>query len=333
MFTSARITLTAWYLVIIMAVSIFFSIALYQVSTQEIQRVMQRITMDMQQPLFPFAPQQDIFTHLESLEEIKQRIQVTLIVINTGIFFFAGGAGYFLAGRTLRPIQQMVSEQQRFITDASHELRTPITALRAEMEAQLLQKIITEKETRAVIASNLEEVIQLQQLTDALLQFSQDDSEAQCPLVSINLSVVARSAIKKIAPLAHKKKIKILSEIQNISLMAHESSLKELLLILLDNAVKYSPSNTVITLKGFLKGKSVTILVSDQGIGMTAIVQQHMFDRFYRGDSSRRKNGYGLGLSIAKQIVEKYKGKIFVSSKLNTGTTFTIMLPQRLSES
>src|SRR5690348_8980046 len=158
MFQSARLKLTAWYLVIIMLVSVTFSVAFYRAATVEIQHVIERIRFLQQQSnqLQLPTPPNAIIT-LDQLEDVKIRLQYALIFVNGVIFVLAGGAGYFLAGRTLKPIQVMVDEQNQFISDASHELRTPIATLRAEMEASLLEKHLSDKEARKLIGSNLEE--------------------------------------------------------------------------------------------------------------------------------------------------------------------------------
>ena len=131
MFQSARLKLTAWYLLIIMLVSIAFSVAIYRVLIAEFARVerMQRSRRTLQVPSELRRPVIDP----EVLKESENRLRATLILINLIILGAAGGSGYFLAGRTLRPIKDMVEEQSRFITDASHELRTPLTSLKSEV--------------------------------------------------------------------------------------------------------------------------------------------------------------------------------------------------------
>ena len=163
MFHSARLQLTAWYLLIIMLVSIIFSVAFFNLSTREIQRVMRRQQFRQQLQNDTLITPNIGFSGptVEDLKESEDRLKLILLLINTGIFVLAGGGGYFLAGRTLRPIQEMVDEQNRFITDASHELRTPLTVLRSELEANLLGNHMSIHEAKKLIKSNLEEVINL----------------------------------------------------------------------------------------------------------------------------------------------------------------------------
>ncbi|MPN44664.1 Alkaline phosphatase synthesis sensor protein PhoR [bioreactor metagenome] len=129
---------------------------------------------------------------------------------------------------------------------------------------------------------------------------------------------------------ADKKNIKILTKINSQKVIGNYEKLVELLIIFIDNAIKYSPNNTKISLVTISNKKNLLIKIIDQGIGIDQKDLPHIFDRFYQANNSRTKNsdsGYGLGLSIAKQIVDLHHGKIEVESKLNRGTTFIIHLP------
>lgn len=334
MFHSARLKLTAWYLLIIMVISIFFSVAFYQTSTREIQRAIRRIeARDQLQfgALTPFLEQ--LRQPLEeNLIEAEQRLQILLLLINLGIFTFAGGIGYFLAGKTLKPIQEMLEQQHRFITDSSHELRTPLTALRAEMEAGLLDKNMDSKEARRLITSNLEEVIQLQNLSDNLLQLAQYQNQNKQTVTyhALSLQQIIEDSLKKVLPLAKKKHINIINSISDTTFFGDNISLTQLFVILLDNAIKYSSEKTKIFLSSRKIENTIEISVADQGMGIDKKDIPHIFDRFYRTDSSRTKTknaGYGLGLAIAKRIVDEHNGEISIKSQINIGTTFTIQIP------
>ncbi len=333
-FKSARVQLTAWYLLIIMIVSIFFSVAFYKSSTEEIQRVIHHIERRQQgsldkTPLLP--PDFHSVVTVQDLEESEQHVLFVLIIINMVIFIFSGAGGYFLAGRTLDPIKTMVDEQNRFITDSSHELRTPLTALRSEMEASLLQEKISEEEFRKLIKSNLEEVQSLQLLSDNLIKLSQFESiNGDGNKEEISLLAIINSAIKKVSSMSNKKHISIENKIKDCVVTGDKNRLIELFVIFLDNAIKYSPKNTVIKVQSDVQDHNVSILIIDQGVGIAKEDLQHIFDRFYRTDKSRSKtdaSGYGLGLSIAKKIVEVHKGTISVESKQQKGTTFIVQLP------
>lgn len=332
MFETARLKLTAWYLLIIMLISSTFSVAFYHVATREIQFVIDKIKHQQERIKHDFPsriqPQMLPPFSIEELEFVKDRIRDNLILLNGFIFIVAGAAGYFLAGRTLRPIKIMVDEQNQFISSASHELRTPIATMRAEMESSLMEKDISDKEARTLISSNLEELTTLQNLTNNLLRIAQIHSKGAVSKTEIlSLQELVSIAIKKLAPLAKQKDITISSEIGVHKVMGDKPSLTELFVILLDNAIKYSPEKSQIRLQSKKEKSSVSVFIRDEGIGITKKDVPRVFERFYRADKARNKDGYGLGLSIAKKIVETHNGTITVTSKENKGTTFTVTLP------
>lgn len=331
MFKTARIQLTLLYLLIIMLVSCLFSIAFFKASTQEIQRIVDRIQHDQEQRLegnrLPPPPGPPL--SVEELRQSQYRLAFSLILINGFIIIAAGGSGYFLAGKTLRPIRKMIDEQNQFISDASHELRTPIAVMRAEMESSLMEKNITNNMAKLLIKSNLEELTALQNLANGLLKISQlQQNDASLNFQKINLKEIILLTIEKIKPLATKKNITIKSELTDLWVMGNADNLKELIIIVLDNAIKYSHNQTAITIKSELKNNWAIVKIKDQGIGIASKDIEHIFDRFYRADASRSKaEGFGLGLPIAQKIVLLHHGQISCHSEINKGTVFTLKLP------
>lgn len=337
MFRSARIKLTAWYLLVIMLISFSFSMVIYRGLTSELNRVeaMQRLRLERRFPdrrgenLAPF------YLDPELVAETKERIIMILAVINLSILGASAAAGYFLAGRTLKPISEMVEEQSRFVADASHELRTPLTSLKSEIEVGLRDRSLKLKETRKLLASNLEEVNNLQTLSDSLIRLTRyQKGENGMVITQISLKTIIEEAVKKVAGLAKSKNIRIITPVGKISIEGDKSALVELFTILLDNAIKYSPQKTEIKVKAEKTDGFVHIQIADQGVGIDKEDIPHLFDRFYRADKSRTKLGsfgYGLGLSIAKEIVERHNGSIKVESQINKGSVFTVQMPLKHS--
>lgn len=339
MFNRARLKLTFWYLLIIMLISISFSFVIYRFLTLEIDRAL-RVEKMRQQGVVPPKkfliqfnepiPHQGIVIsppNPEVLEEAKERIFLMLLIINVGILGLSGVAGYLLAGLTLRPIKNMVDEQNRFITDASHELRTPLTSLRSEIEVNLRDKKLTLSESKKILESNLEEVRNLQYLSDNLIKLAQTHKPNGIKFERISLLNISLEAIKKVEKLAMKKSIKIVNDISDIEIQGDRPSLTELFVIFLDNGIKYSGDNTEISLSAKKSGRFVVIEIRDQGSGIEKKDVPFLFDRFYRADKARSKDGFGLGLSIAKEIVDRHTGTIEVKSKVDTGTLFKIKFP------
>ena len=342
MFRSARIKLTAWYLLIIMLVSISFSVAIYRVLTFEIGRFerIQRLRIERIYPqrlgLSPLSGLREEFIRPSlldpnSVNEIEERIKIILTIINLTILAASAVAGYFLAGQTLKPIKEMVDEQYRFITDASHELRTPLTSLKSEIEVSLRDKKLGLSEARDLLKSNLEEVNNLQVLSDGLIKLTQyQKGENGLTFNKVSLTEIIEEAIRRVAVLAKSKSIKIVNNVENTTFKANQPTLTELFVIFLDNAIKYSQEETEIILSTEKSEGQAVIHIKDNGLGIDEKDIPHLFDRFFRSDKSRTKGdvpGYGLGLSIAKQIIDKHNGSIKVRSKLGEGTTFTIQLP------
>lgn len=334
MFKKARIKLTAWYLLILMGISISFSAVIYQEATLEIQRALSfqrfRIENPNQEFIFPRAPRR-IFVDPEVFEESKNRIINRLILINAVILVSAGTAGYFLAGRTLKPISEMIDEQNRFISDASHELRTPLTGLITATEVSLRDKKFTLAQSKKVLLGNLDELNDLKKLSDNLLELAYfQKPNGKIPLEKVNLSEILTGAVKKVTPLAKQKEINLIFPHKStVFVQAYFDKLLELAVILLDNAVKFSPEKSKIEIELKEQKQSAVFTVKDYGLGIDPKDLPHIFDRFYQGDQSRNKktDGYGLGLAIAKKIVESHNGNISVESELKKGSTFTVRLP------
>jgi signal transduction histidine kinase len=315
-----------------MLVSLAFSTVIYRMITIEVERVaeMQRIRIERRlgpqfAPLIPeFYNQDDIVV------ESKRRFLLSLGIVNGTILIIAGLSGYFLAGRTLDPIAVMVEEQKRFVSDSSHELRTPLTSLKSSLEVSLRDPKLKLSEAKELIKDSITEVDKLTNLSNNLLKLARGQYRYGQSLQPINLSQTLTNAIKQISPLAKNKKIKIVNQSQNYQLKVNSEQITEAFVILLDNAVKYSNPNSQITITTQKVDSNVQVTFSDQGIGIDHKDLPHIFDRFFRADTSRTKTdteGYGLGLSIAKMIIEAHSGTIKVDSKIGLGSHFTISLP------
>ena len=343
MFNKARIKLTLWYLLIISVISLFFSIFIYKVITSEldrfafaqqvrIERRMINNTYFVQNHLtITPPPTEPSLLDPDLVKDAKDRLVLILAAINGGIILVSGGLGYLLAGKTLEPIQKMIEEQNRFISDSSHEFRTPLTSLKSSMEVSLRDKNLTIEEARQLIKENINDVNKLESLSDELLLLAQFQKRNNHITFETNsLQELIKNSISEVASISKKKNITIKNNVQDIKIEGNKESLNKLFVIILDNAIKYSPEKTVITIDRKKSDGQVYIYFRDQGIGIGEKDLPHIFDRFYRADMARSKagsGGYGLGLSIAKRIVELHHGKISVSSKPGKGSTFIIKLP------
>jgi len=333
MFTSARLKLTAWYLLILMAVSFLFSTIIYRMVSSELERGFHQAVMRMHaRRLGLLVPVNEVNVFfLEDINDAKLRVLRGLLITNGGILAFGALAGYVLAGKTLAPIKETLEEQKRFTADASHELHTPLTAMKTTLEVALRDKKLTTKHARVVLRDNLTQVDELTDLTQGLLSLSRTDTNGSSfHFTRVDVTSVISEVIRRFAPLADRKKITLTTHNSNCIIEADEMSISKLITILIDNALKYTPGGGKVTLTAEQTAKELELTVSDTGIGIAKNEVPHIFDRFYRADQSRnkdKKTGFGLGLAIAKRIVELHHGKISVASKLRLGTSITVILP------
>lgn len=342
MFLSARIQLTFWYLLIIMIISIAFSSVIYRFLALEVDRFAQlqqtrmivRTRTDSQGRAVQLKPGElpDDVPPIdqELIAEVKKRLYFAIAVINGGIFVVAGGLAYFVAGKTLQPIQDMVDEQHRFISDASHELKTPLTSLKTSFEVYLRSTKKTKQEGVQLIEESIDEVNKLQQLTESMLQLANPYNNKKIQLSSISLSPLIEESVKQLRPLAQSKKIKIKYQKKDEKVKGDRESLKKLIVILIDNAIKYSHQKTQIIVTEQKVKNEIVLKITNTGIGILPKDMPLIFDRFYRADQARSKthdSSYGLGLSIAQKIVEEHQGSISAKSNPDKETTFTVKLP------
>lgn len=333
-FHKTSLKLAGFYLAILMIISLFFSGVIYQTSVYELQRGLQRpvpgFGRGVDNNLIELFREELNNQRLAAFEEAKQRLLTRLLFINLLILAGGGLLSYYLALRTLRPIEEAHERQSRFTADASHELRTPITAMRSEIEVALMDPKLSVKEAKEQLRSNLEELEKLTALTEGLLRLSHLDNTG-LQMAPVAADIIATRAVERVASSAKSKKIKLNTDVMNNTpVMAEEINATEALVTLLDNAIKYSPVESEVSLRTELHQKNMHFIVTDEGSGIAADELPHIFDRFYRADSSRTKQrteGYGLGLAIAKGVAEAHDGSIKVTSSPEKGSSFTLVLP------
>jgi two-component system sensor histidine kinase ArlS len=228
--------------------------------------------------------------------------------------------------RMMGRIERSFVKQQQFVSDASHELKTPITII--ESYAKMLRRwgMNDEKVQKEAVETIYQESVRMKQLTQHLLNLVLSDDEEKLALQTVDLmELCAHSA--KVMRRMYKRDIEIQSEYPQIMISADNNKMKQLLLILLDNALKYSKA--AITISLFKDQAGVYIRIKDRGIGIANEELKHVFDRFYRVDRARQRQtgGVGLGLSIAQNIVKMSKGDIKIYSEENVGTVVEVFLP------
>ena len=227
-------------------------------------------------------------------------------------------------------LEEAIRGSKQFVADASHELRTPLTVMRGELEA-MAQDAQLGPETREALGSVLEEVDRLAEIVEGLFALSRlDAGEAEAERVRFDLAELAASTADQMSLLAEDKEVKVACESSpGVTVEGDRARLKQVVVNLLDNAIKYTPRGGRVTLSVRREGGDAVLDVTDNGIGIPADALPHVFKRFFRVDSSRSREGggAGLGLSIVKSICLAHGAEVEVSSAPGAGSTFRIRQP------
>lgn len=332
MFASATLKLTVSYLSILIVICLVFSFIIFELSTAEISKRLERLQIRVEgssQVVTLPGPVTLNEVRLNQTAEARTNIFFGLLYMNLAVIGLGGVGSYLLAKRTLRPIALAHEAQSRFTADASHELRTPLAIMKSEIQVTLRDKKISNKEYKDVLESTLEEVDKLTNLSESLLALSRFDDSAINLKEAVPVADSVTRAIKTLGIPAERLSLTLNSK---TSIQGNVAMIVDIWRILLDNAVKYSPEASLISVEAVSNGRMCTVTVQNAGKGIANADIKHIFDRFYRGEKSRSSTpgmpqGYGLGLSLAKNIVDLHKGTIAVESKPGS-TKFTVVLPQ-----
>lgn len=328
MFRSATLRLTGWYLVILMSLSIIFSVVIYNVTCGEVGMRLDRFQSSIQQQSRGFMPPSVATISIKDseLDKAQTNLFIELFYVNFFILIAGGFASYYLARHHLSPIEKAHEAQSRFTSDASHELRTPLAVMKTELEVALRDKNASVNDLKEILSSNLEEVDKLAKLAEMLLNLSRLDN-TKLKLSPINFNKIAKNIVKDFEQ--PQSRIKLISKKQAI-IKGNEMAIADLIKILIDNALQYSPKESQININIYNQDHIVKFEITNLGAGIQPDKLQHIFERFFRADTSRtggEQKGFGLGLSLAKKIVELHDGEIIASSIPNQKTTFTLVLP------
>lgn len=334
MYRTATIRLTFWYLAMAMAISLVFSTVVYHVAHDELAVRLHNQTARIYKT-YPVFSEDPFFVHDTDVAAGSQHILTNLFYANLAVLVGAGIGSYWLAKRTLQPIARANEQQKQFVADASHELRTPVTALKMGTEVALMDKAADKAELREALQSNLEEADKLETLLNSLLRLSKLDSDAATvTFVNTDVKEVVQQAVNQVQRQSSAKNIKVDNKLEKpLEVRGDKDTLVQMFVILLDNAIKYSPSGSTITITGTAHEHEIRITVADQGVGIEPDALGHVFDRFYRADKARTSNnGFGLGLAIAKHIADLHQGNITIKSALGKGTRAIVSLPLKIND-
>lgn len=270
---------------------------------------------------------QNIDTQIQAIDNFEKILIITFFLF----WVIALLISYILARINMLPIVKSWKQQTEFVNDAAHELRTPLTIIQGKLEYMLTKPNQTILDEAEAISVSLDEVNRLNSLTNNLLVLARSDSAT----TKYNFELTKPEFFLKDPIEPFKDIINSQSKVFQINLNSHPTlnldrdKIKQLLIILLDNATKYTPKNGTIKIYDQVEGSKYQFIISDTGVGVPDDEKNKIFGRFYRVDKSRNTNsgGHGLGLAIAKQIVGLHHGHIFVRDNLPHGSEFVVELP------
>lgn len=265
------------------------------------------------------------------LSEINRETQgaffigLSIVLGSMCIFYFISRK---LADVAIKPTEKAWKQQKRFIADVSHDLKTPLTVIMANNDIILSHQNSTIADQEKWLESTKAECEHMQSLVNKMLELARSESLVSAiKLENTNISELTEKIALQLEPVAYEGNVEIVSQITpNIIVKSNGEELTRLIYILVDNGIKYAKEGSKVTISLSANKKSVVLSVNNKGKVIPPEELSHIFDRFYRADSARAKGGFGLGLSIAKNIATALNGEISVTSNEENGTTFTFRL-------
>ena len=330
--------LTLSYLAVIMTLSLIFTGIIYLLSTASLNRPLlpseeENSSVSVEAPEFGEHSFENTFRKRLERRDNTTRMTIiySLVGFNLGIFVIGIFVSRSLAKLTLAPIERAMMKQSQFIFDASHELKTPLTAMLVRNEVALRKKSLPEEKAREVIEKNIEEILKMKELTASMLDVARENGEPE-KSTEISVPEFLADLKEKLAPVAKERGMKIEMEMnlgKNLRASVAKNTLEQILTIFADNAMKYS-GEKIIYLRTGRRGKNVAFSVKDNGAGVKKEDQKRIFERFYQVDAARTrtedKASHGLGLAIAKSLAERQGYKIVLRSSEGRGAEFEVVV-------
>lgn len=320
-FFKARVTLFCWYLLINFFLLTIFTVVAFQAEKQSFNKIERIISNKTQRPV--------VSALLERrLSQFTGDFREQLLYFDIVLLLLSAASSWFLSGKTLKPIEDMLKSQQEFSADASHELRTPLTTIIMEIEAIKRSDESIPKELYRSLESIKEDALKMRNLVNNLLTLVRVDSPTVTKKEVVDLNLIAKKAFDSLYTQAVSKRLDYKFETnEKIKVNAIPDSLEQAIAIILENAIKYTPFGEVVMCIKPVRGNTAVIEIRDTGVGIPQSEIPHIFERLYRARTRTKEKGTGLGLSIAKKIIDTHRGKIEVKSIIDEGSTFTIYIP------
>jgi signal transduction histidine kinase len=266
---------------------------------------------------------------LADQDQVLRKLLIGLLALGGASVLLLSVGSWWLAGRSLRPVQQSWERQQTFVANASHELRTPLTLMRASAEVALRGLPQQDADRHELLSDVLHETDHMSKLVEELLLLSRlDAGRLKVDRLPIAVPELLADVQRQIGRLSDERGIRLCAGAASGVALADPTHLRQVLLIVLDNALRHTPKGGQVQIEAQVCGRQIAIQVADTGEGIAPVHLPHVFERFYRANSARGSSGSGLGLSIAKGLIEAQHGQIAITSELRKGTRVTIVLPR-----
>ncbi|WP_198160499.1 sensor histidine kinase [Paraclostridium sordellii] len=263
------------------------------------------------------------------LNQLKFVLIISIILASITVYFISK----FLTKKSLKPIEESWKNQELFVQDASHELRTPLTIIFSKIESIIKRPKNSVEEEMNNLVIVMKEVRRLSKLVSDLLKLTKEDAIITINKSKTNIIDVIGDILIQYEDICQlqSKNLKFNYDLKDQNIYTDKEKLKQILIILIDNAIKYTKEDDYIIVRLFEEGSNIKIEVEDSGIGIKEEELPLIFNRFYRASSHRESNkdGSGIGLSIAKILIGNLNGKIAVSSKYKKGSIFSIYIPKK----
>ncbi len=317
-FFKARLKLTFFYIAVIFIILVIFSIILY---FSFINNIEEDIEGD-------FADNQ---AQVAVILKVASQLRNLILLIDIAIMLAISWVSFWLAGRTLLPLQRNYELQKQFMTDASHELRTPLSIIKTDLEVELKNPKNLKKSLK-IHSSNLEEINRMSKIVNELFLISRlENNQEIFRFSSIKLFPIIQKAVKNLEIYAKNKNISFSFDVvkEQLSILGDTDKLMQAFYNILKNAIDYSGNEGKISISLKKTNNKAKLTISDKGIGIAKEELPLIFDRFYRADKARSNDimGSGLGLSITKAIIHKHKGTITIESSIEKGTEVVLIFP------
>lgn len=323
-FFQARYRLTRWYVFILGLLIVIFTYMVFQAKESAFVRVYTVVSSYNQE-------QKKLVELKDTYEEFNQRFKQRVLFFDGVLLLVAAAGAWWLSGKTLSPIQTMMEEQASFAGDVSHGLRTPLTSMQLQLEAYRRTQKKMPNKMASLVNDFTQELTHMTRIVEGVLALSRSANRSltRAEETQINLNELLTRAYTNTKPLAEAKKhtLELKLSKKTVTVWGNADQILQVIIVLIDNAIKYTPEGGTIGMSLKPGLKQAIISVTDSGEGIPKKEQKKIFETYYRGKQKTKIKGAGLGLAIAHKIVTQNGGSITVTHHQPKGACFRVKLP------